>query len=349
MKKLGVLLTLTLLISMLAACGNASPSDTSSSSGSPASSQPAASSQSTTAEEKQTVVLYAVFSGGDVTEYPIEYTGARKTAEGLADELSKLTGLDFFITASQTEDGWIVDWAADSTLVAGLDDREQKEEFFFFDYDSQCWFMMDSLWRTLTENLDAENIYYTMDGGQELVLENLSSSINTFPSDVPYMGSGFYAAHDDVRGDEGSTEDGEASYNTYYDESTGLLLTYPDVFSSEGTLDENGKMNFYTLWDTGMLFWIESNESGWTTDAFLETFDARARMELQGNVIIACGEGTDAYGNVVPMAWYCVVDPGFIANVEVHCTDSDEADYWYEEFQNDAFWIENARGIYGEG
>lgn len=60
-------------------------------------------------------------------------------------------------------------------------------------------------------------------------------------------------------------------------------------------------------------------------------------------------EGTDAYGNVVPMAWYCVVDPGFIANVEVHCTDSDEADYWYEEFQNDAFWIENARGIYGEG
>ena len=108
-------------------------------------------------------------------------------------------------------------------------------------------------------------------------------------------------------------------------------------------------MNFYPLWDTGMLFWIDSNESGWTSDAFMETFKARASMELQGNVVIACGEGTDAYGNVVPMAWYCVVAPGFIANVEVHCTDSDEADYWYEEFQNDAFWIENARGIYGEG
>ena len=46
-------------------------------------------------------------------------------------------------------------------LVAGLDDREQKEEFFFFDYDSQCWFMMDSLWRTLTENLDAEKVQKT--------------------------------------------------------------------------------------------------------------------------------------------------------------------------------------------
>ena len=301
-----------------------------------------------TEESIRTDILYAVFGDEDVREYPIEYSGAKKTAEELARELSDLTGMDFTITASKTDDGLIVDWAADSTLIAGRDDREQKEDFRFYDYDSMSWFMMDSLWRTLTANLDAENIFYTMDSGRNLVLEKMSPAI-TIPADTPYMGSTFYLSHDEGRGDVISTEDGEASYNTYHDESTGLLLTYPDVFSSEGTLDENGKMNFYTLWDTGMLFWIESNESGWTTDAFLETFDARARMELQGNVIIACGEGTDAYGNIVPMAWYCVADPGFIANVEVHCTDSDEADYWYEEFQNDAFWIENARGIYGEG
>lgn len=301
-----------------------------------------------TEESIRTDILYAVFGDEDVREYPIEYSGAKKTAEELARELSDLTGMDFTITASKTDDGLIVDWAADSTLVAGLDDREQKEEFFFFDYDSQCWFMMDSLWRTLTANLDAENIFYTMDSGRNLVLEKMSPAI-TIPADTPYMGSTFYLSHDEGRGDVISTEDGEASYNTYYDEAAGLMLTYPDVFSSKGTLDENGKMNFYTLRDTGMLFWIDSNESGWTSDAFMETFKARASMELQGNVVIACGEGTDAYGNVVPMAWYCVVDPGFIANVEVHCTDSDEADYWYEEFQNDAFWIENARGIYGEG
>lgn len=301
-----------------------------------------------TEESIRTDILYAVFGDEDVREYPIEYSGAKKTAEELARELSDLTGMDFTITASKTDDGLIVDWAADSTLIAGRDDREQKEDFRFYDYDSMSWFMMDSLWRTLTANLDAENIFYTMDSGRNLVLEKMSPAI-TIPADTPYMGSTFYLSHDEGRGDVISTEDGEASYNTYYDESTGLLLTYPDVFSSEGTLDENGKMNFYTLWDTGMLFWIESNESGWTSDAFMETFKARASMELQGNVVIACGEGTDAYGNVVPMAWYCVVDSGFIANVEVHCTDSDEADYWYEEFQNDAFWIENARGIYGEG
>lgn len=301
-----------------------------------------------TEESIRTDILYAVFGDEDVREYPIEYSGAKKTAEELARELSDLTGMDFTITASKTDDGLIVDWAVDSTLIAGRDDREQKEDFRFYDYDSMSWFMMDSLWRTLTANLDAENIFYTMDSGRNLVLEKMSPAI-TIPADTPYMGSTFYLSHDEGRGDVISTEDGEASYNTYYDEAAGLMLTYPDVFSSKGTLDENGKMNFYTLRDTGMLFWIDSNESGWTSDAFMETFKARASMELQGNVVIACGEGTDAYGNVVPMAWYCVVDPGFIANVEVHCTDSDEADYWYEEFQNDAFWIENARGIYGEG
>lgn len=301
-----------------------------------------------TEESIRTDILYAVFGDEDVREYPIEYSGAKKTAEELARELSDLTGMDFTITASKTDDGLIVDWAADSTLIAGRDDREQKEDFRFYDYDSMSWFMMDSLWRTLTANLDAENIFYTMDSDRNLVLEKMSPAI-TIPADTPYMGSTFYLSHDEGRGDVISTEDGEASYNTYYDEAAGLMLTYPDVFSSKGTLDENGKMNFYTLRDTGMLFWIDSNESGWTSDAFMETFKARASMELQGNVVIACGEGTDAYGNVVPMAWYCVVDPGFIANVEVHCTDSDEADYWYEEFQNDAFWIENARGIYGEG
>ena len=159
MKKLSVFLTLAMLFCLLAACGSTSSSSV------PASSKPAESSQSA-AKSTQTDVLYAVFSAEDVKEYPIEYTGAQKTAEELAHELSELIGLDFTITASKADDGWIVDWAADSTLVAGLDDREQKDEFFFFDYDSMSWFMMDSLWRTLTENLDAENIYYTMDGGR---------------------------------------------------------------------------------------------------------------------------------------------------------------------------------------
>ena len=240
MKKPYIFLTLAMLICLLVACGSASPSGESASSPSDASasSKPTEPSQST-AESTQSDVLYAVFSAEDVKEYPIEYTGTRKNAEELANELTKLTGLDFIITASKADDGWIVDWAADSTLVAGLDGREQKKEFYFFDQDSLRWFMMDSLWRTLTENLDAENIYYTMDGGQELAFEELYP-VNGFPSDIPYMGSEFYFAHADVRGDEETQLyienddestyilDTQAAYQGFWEYSDGTILEISD-------------------------------------------------------------------------------------------------------------------------
>lgn len=84
-----------------------------------------------------------------------------------------------------------MDWAPDSTLIAGLDDREQKEDFFFFDEESLRWFMLDSLWRTLTENLDVTEVYYTMDGGEKLTLVGLNP-VDTFPAEEPYKGSAFY-------------------------------------------------------------------------------------------------------------------------------------------------------------
>ena len=221
MKKRSIFLTLAILICLLSACGRAS------SSGDSASSKQAKPLQSEE-ESTQTDILYAVFSAEDVKEYPIEYTGNKKTAEELAGELTGLTGLDFFITASKTDDGWIVDWAADSTLIAGLDDREQKEEFHFFDQDSLCWFKMESLRRTLTENLNAENIYYTMDGGRELFFEELYS-VNVFPSDIPYMGSEFYFAHADVRGDDEQDEqvcqpDAQSAYQGFWEYPDGTIL-----------------------------------------------------------------------------------------------------------------------------
>ncbi|MGN0665619.1 MAG: hypothetical protein ACI4KF_03735 [Huintestinicola sp.] len=224
MKKARIILALSMAMCLLAACGStpssevtdsskpsqsAQPSEVADSSEPSQSVQPSDAADSTESEEPsqgaaestQTDVLYAVFGAEDVREYPLEYTGDKKTAEELANELSGLTGLDFNITASKTDDGLIVDWAADSTLRAGLDDRVQKDEFFFFDHDTLSWFMMDSLWYTLTENLNAENIYYTMDGGKELFSEELYP-VHEIPSDVPYMGSDFYAAHSDVQGDE---------------------------------------------------------------------------------------------------------------------------------------------------
>ena len=248
MKKRSIFLTLAMLICLLAACGSASPS------GDSASSKPAEPSQSE-AESTQTDILYAVFSAEDVKEYPIEYTGAKKTAEELAHELTELTGLDFIITASKADDGWIVDWAEDSTLVAGLDDREQKEAFFFFDNNSLSWFMMDSLCRTLTENLDAENIYYTMDGGQKLVVRELYP-VNEFSSDIPYMGSEFYFAHADVRGDEENP----------YARTKGLWRVDGDTDTASIVMDGFGEFTMYyasgSLEASGYLACTDEYENG---------------------------------------------------------------------------------------
>lgn len=146
--------------------------------------------------------LIADFSSGSVEPNMKKLThksAQAATPEELAKALSAWTGLDFTLTVTDKGDALVVDWAADSTLIANLDNRPQKKEFHFFDADSMRWFMMDSLWRTLNEAFH-KDVYYTMDGGKELKFEELSP-INIFPATVPYMGSPFYFAHDDGRGD----------------------------------------------------------------------------------------------------------------------------------------------------
>lgn len=157
--------------------------------------------------EKQ-VSLCADFTMGSadardaVRRYETEIQG-EISAEALADALSRLIGLDFFITAEPTAAGLKVDWAKNSTLVAGLDDREQKGEFHMYDRDGLSWFMMDSLCATLKENLNIQNVYYTMNGGSTLVVEGLNP-VSAFEKDSPYLGSAFYCAQSEDRADEPS-------------------------------------------------------------------------------------------------------------------------------------------------
>lgn len=154
-----------------------------------------------------TAELIADFSGGNADNaalqksYPYDYDGNTELEpEMLAQGLSSLTGLDFFAAITLDKAGYHVDWAADSTLIAGLDDRTQKDGFHFNDAESLRWFMMDSMRSTLQANDPDQAVYYTMDGGKPLVFEELSP-VNEFPANIEYMGSPFYYAHDDVRGD----------------------------------------------------------------------------------------------------------------------------------------------------
>ena len=273
MKKISIILALSMSVCLLAACGSienssettSSKSTLSTSSSGKSSSGESSSGESSSGESKsskssqssaestRTDTLYAVFSGNDVREYPIEYTGEKKTAKELADELTKLTGLDFTITASETSDGLIIDWDADSSLFTGPK-GEQKKDFFFYDYDTMCWFMMNTICKTMTENFDVENIYYTMDGGKELSLQKLSPSM-TFPSDIPYMGSDFYLAHTDLKGDddeiyyENTQVHTQADYQGYWQYPYGTVLEIRDdkwfLYEEDGvTVSSSGPVEY---------------------------------------------------------------------------------------------------------
>lgn len=159
--------------------------------------------------ESAKMTLIADFSSGSpesiFKEYPYEGSAEEGiTADSIAKGLTELTGLDFTLDSVTTLDEHTlsVDWARTSTLVANLDDREQKEDFFFHDADTLRWFMMDSLLASIQKNLpEYTDIFYTMDGGKELVFDELQP-VKAFSLDTPYMGSPFYFAHADGRGDD---------------------------------------------------------------------------------------------------------------------------------------------------
>ncbi len=142
-------------------------------------------------------ILYANYSGtmdpssDMVARYELVYEG-ELTVNVLADGLSTLTGLNFGINSYELGYDYVdVDWAADSTLIAGLGDEPQNENFFFYDAESLRWFMMDSLWMTITQNMGAEAVYYTMDGGVNLMFDELSP-VSFFHPQAHYQGSEYY-------------------------------------------------------------------------------------------------------------------------------------------------------------
>ena len=247
MKKLSAFLALAMLICLLAACGST-----------------------------QTDTLYAVFDAQTVKEYPIEYTGEKNNAVLLSNELSELTGLDFTIRSHEIDGMLIIDWDLESTLLSGLDSREQKEDFFFYDYDTMGWFMMDSLWRTLTENLDVENIYYTMDGGKTLTLDKMSPAV-TIPSDTPYMGSALYLANSNLRGDDDGTPGTQASYQGFWEYPDGKYLEISgeewNLYADDGT----------TLLDHGPTKY--ENEAVYLMNEDGSSGGGRAHFDEDGNLV----------------------------------------------------------------
>lgn len=274
MKKTSIILALSMSVCVLTACGNGTisnetASSTINSSETTASGMNAAESSLNSsetvsngsnsagsagasqngAESTGSLKLYADY-GYDIKEYTYNYSGSDKTPEVYAAALSELTGLDFIITATWYGTDLYVDWNSKSTLIAGLDNREQKQEFFFYDHASLSWFMMDSLWQTLLMNFDINDIYYTMNGGDALTPMDLYP-ISSIPTDSPYYRSTYYKETTDEAADGGAdtARYSEEDYSGYWQYDNGIVLEIRDdrwyLYEEDGvTVSSSGPVEY---------------------------------------------------------------------------------------------------------
>ncbi len=291
--------------------------------------------------------LYADFSAGSVDAESQGLIQSKEqvvlgalTVEVLAKGLSEWSGLDFALNGAKISgDSATVDWAANSTLVAGLGEREQKVGFHFYDDTSLNWFMLDSLARTIKKNFKVRTVYYSMEGGKPLVLEDMPC-LKELPVEQSYEGSTFFCAHG------GNMGDGAADF-TYRDEKHQLLLSYPNVFSAKGVMDKSGTLRFAAQQGgSALLYWVTPNTYGEDTAAFIDRVMAEESQELEGNVVIGKSEGLDQEtGMVTHSASYWVVDTDWIVNVAILCSNSEEAARWYDSLKAGAVFIESVAGI----
>ena len=131
-------------------------------------------------------------------ERRLHYFKGPLTVETLAEGLSSWTGLDFSVSVAKSDLSVAVDWAARSALLAG---GKPNGDFNLSGAETREWFMLDSLWRTITENFGELDVYYTMNGGKELKVPTIGYP-SVFPLDIPYLGCQFYCAHRDLRDDD---------------------------------------------------------------------------------------------------------------------------------------------------
>lgn len=132
--------------------------------------------------ELVTGTLSAVFGAEYVLRREFGYEEGFCTPEEIAEALSAWTGLYFSVeSAYDPEYGiYVIDWKSDSSLVLG---EPQSEEFDFYDQDSLRWFMLNSLCRSVRDNMPQEvDVYYSIEG-EDLNGLDLGADFN--PS-IPY-------------------------------------------------------------------------------------------------------------------------------------------------------------------
>lgn len=339
-RKPAKMVALAAALALVLALGACSGGGGVSSTASVASRPPASSAPAVEAD----VVLYADRSAGlpfeTVEELGLIETKEVKikgavTVEALADALSEWTGLDFTPNGVEVSgDDITIDWAVDSVMLGG--DGEPKEDFFFFDAVTQNWFMLDSLARTVHNNIMGSTVYYSQNGGQPMGFEEMEG-LEELPVDQPYYGSSYFAL--------GSVVINPFTHYSYADSENGLVLHYTDAFESLGYVDADGNMAFPLIEDsrTTLRYWVIPNTYEETAAELIDSLAVDDAVELDGNQVVAYGRFMDQLtGEWTDHALYYFVGQGWIAVVSIDCQSLDEASDWYSQIQAGAVYVEVA-------
>ncbi len=226
-----------------------------------------------------------------IMEFDFEYEGDL-SIQAIADALTVESGLDFFINSATIESGdAYVDWSANSSLVAGYDGRALEEMFFnyFSDNASINWFMLDSLKDSIILNTGAENVYYSMNGGEALVVKDMPANVE-FSLDMPYPGSDYYY--------EQQGHDFEITAGTWHisvdGEPTTLIMDGNGSFeaiNSDGSMAYNGSLVPGYTSNSGYTAFDIVDESGAIINTFRVPKNSENRVVDFGQI----GENVDYY------------------------------------------------------
>ncbi len=215
-KQLSIILTLLIL---LAACGN----------------------------DSQTATLYAVINAGDangngaiINEYPLTYQGDL-TIEVLAKGLSDLTGYSFNAQSLASSEIFTIDWAMDSALFTDLLAAQPKDEFVLDSPNDIRWFMLDSLWLSISKNLNQSQISFTMNGGQPF--DAGLYPLTSFAPNQPYLGSNIYR-HSQAA-DAAPNQENTALNQADADQIAALVGTWYDQEGNYYQIDADGNAFYH--------------------------------------------------------------------------------------------------------
>ncbi len=160
------------------------------------------------------------------SEARIHYA-APLTAEIIVQELTNHTGLNFSINSVTVKNSTsvFVDWADDATLITNTGYSALKPDFSEINSsEAMRWFMLDTLWMSLKDNFEIDYLYFTMNGGEVLKLNDFNPSLN-FDFTQPYTGNPYNYDYSHIGDPEGTPAIKEDTSFTFNED----VLTYGGV------------------------------------------------------------------------------------------------------------------------